>query len=136
MGEAISAHPDARRATVKEATMHEDVAGMQVFYQFTQVELPLEVVPDWDEQVRHATEVCRLIDRHLDHEAGSRGLSDSRKFCPRYLCPEQRIQMITHVYAVVERAVPGGPHGCGEPAAVSYSTEERGAADAGTRLGG
>lgn len=82
--------------------MHEDVAEMQVFYRYTQIELPLEVVPDWDKQVRHATEACRLIDRHLDHEAGSRGLSNRRRFCPNDLCPARRVQMITDVYAVAE----------------------------------
>jgi hypothetical protein len=85
--------------------MYEDVAGIEVWQQNTEVELtelPLKVVPDWDEQVRHAAEVCRLIDRHLAHEARSRGLSPGKRFCPRDLCPEQRIQMITDVYPVAE----------------------------------
>jgi hypothetical protein len=85
--------------------MYEDVSGIEGWQQNTEVELPefpLKVVPNWDERVRHAAKVCRLIDRHLVHEARSRGLPTSRRFCPRDLCPEQRVQMITDVYAVAE----------------------------------
>ena len=85
--------------------MYEDVAGIEGWQQNTEVELPelpLKVVPDWDKQVRHAAKVCRLIDRHLAHEARSRGLSPSRRFCPSELCPEQRVQMITDVSTVAE----------------------------------
>jgi hypothetical protein len=63
------------------------------------VELPLRVAPDWDEQARRATEVCRLIDRHLDYEARGRLLLDLEDFRPQHLCPEQRVQMVSDVYA-------------------------------------
>ncbi len=65
-------------------------------------ELPLRVVPDWDEQVRRANELCRLLDRHLDYEARGRmlggGLED---FEPEHLCDEQRVQFVTDAYASV-----------------------------------
>ena len=80
--------------------MYEDIAEIEVWYPNTKAELPLKVVPDWDEQVRHAVAVCRLIDRHLDDEARSRGLSESRRFSLLDLCPEERVQMITDSYAV------------------------------------
>ena len=63
-------------------------------------ELPLRVVPDWDEQVKSAAEVCRLIDRHLDAEARGRLLLDLADFRPQHLCPEQRVQMMSDLYAV------------------------------------
>jgi hypothetical protein len=63
-------------------------------------ELPLRVVPDWDEQVRRANEACRLIDRHLDYEARGRLLLDLDDFRPQHLCPEQRVQMVSDLYAV------------------------------------
>jgi hypothetical protein len=84
--------------------MYEDVAGIEIWQQNTEFELPelpLTVVPDWDEQVRNAAKVCRLIHRHLAHEARSRGLSTSTRLCPCDLCPEQRVQMVTDVHAVV-----------------------------------
>ena len=62
-------------------------------------ELPLRVVPDWDDQVRHANDVCRLIDRHLDYEAKGRLLLDLEDFRPQHLCPEQRVQMASDLYA-------------------------------------
>jgi hypothetical protein len=82
--------------------MYEDVPRIELFDQHTNFELPdlpLRVVPDWDARVRLAAGICRLIDRHLDGEARGRGLSDHRAFSPRDLCPEQRVQMITDVYA-------------------------------------
>lgn len=62
-------------------------------------ELPLRVVPDWDDQVRRGSEACRLIDRHLDYEARGRLLLDLGDFRPQHLCPEQRVQMISDLYA-------------------------------------
>jgi hypothetical protein len=61
-------------------------------------ELPLRVVPDWDEQLKRATETCRLIDRHLDYEARGRLLLDLEDFRPQHLCPEQRVQMVSDCY--------------------------------------
>ena len=62
-------------------------------------ELPLKVVPDGDEQVERAGRICRLIDRHLDFEARCRMLRDNKDFRPAHLCPEQRVQMVSDVYA-------------------------------------
>ena len=64
-------------------------------------EFPLEVVPDWDAQVRRGEEVCRLIDRHLNYEARGRMLLDLNDFRPGNLCPEQRVQMVSDLYASV-----------------------------------
>jgi hypothetical protein len=65
-------------------------------------ELPLRVVPDWEEQLHGASQVCDLIDRHLDYEARGQGVRMPRDFSPQDLCPEQRIQMITDLYAVTQ----------------------------------
>ena len=62
-------------------------------------DLPLRVVPDWAEQVKRANDLCRLIDRHLDYEAKGRLLLDLADFRPQHLCPEQRVQMVSDVYA-------------------------------------
>jgi hypothetical protein len=62
-------------------------------------DLPLRVVPDWDRQVGRASILCRLIDRHLDHEARGRVLRKSEDFRPQHLCPEQRVQMVTDALA-------------------------------------
>jgi hypothetical protein len=62
-------------------------------------ELPLRVVPDWDEQVKRANDACTLIDRHLDYEARGRLLSHLQDFHPQHLCPEQRVQMVSDLYA-------------------------------------
>ena len=61
-------------------------------------EFPLRVVPDWDQQVERATEVCKLVDRHLDYEARGRLLNDLMIFRPQHLCPEQRVQMVSDLY--------------------------------------
>jgi hypothetical protein len=66
----------------------------------TTEELPLRVVPDWAEQVRRAEEACRLIDRHLDYEARGRLLLELEDFRPQHLCPEQRVQLVSDLYAV------------------------------------
>jgi hypothetical protein len=62
-------------------------------------ELPMRVVPDWDEQLRKANEACKLIDRHLDYEARGRLLLELEDFRPQHLCPEQRVQMVSDLYA-------------------------------------
>jgi hypothetical protein len=88
--------------TEKEQTMNEhreeiETRGQAVDAEI--VELPLEVVPDWDEQVAEAEALCRLVDLHLDHEAQCRGLTDRRAFGPRHLCREQRVQMASDLCA-------------------------------------
>jgi len=64
-------------------------------------EIPLRVVPDWDAQVRQATRMARLIDRHLDFEAYSRTVVEAEQLSPRRLCPEQRVDLTTDLSAVV-----------------------------------
>ena len=64
-------------------------------------EIPLRVVPDWDAQLRQATRMARLIDRHLDFEAYSRTVVEAEQLTPRRLCPEQRVDLATDISAVV-----------------------------------
>lgn len=62
-------------------------------------ELPLRVVPDWDDQAKKANDMAKLIDRHLDYEARGRLLLDLDDFRPQHLCPEQRVQMVSDLFA-------------------------------------
>jgi hypothetical protein len=62
--------------------------------------LPLIVVPDWDEQLRRAGHLTRLIDRHLDYEEHGRRMLPNERLTPIGLCPEQRVNMLTDVLAV------------------------------------
>lgn len=64
-------------------------------------EMPLPVVPDWDVQVRQATRMARLIDRHLEYEAYSRSAVEAEQLTPRRLCPEQRVDLATDISAIV-----------------------------------
>jgi DICT domain-containing protein len=64
-------------------------------------EVPLRVVPDWEAQLRIATRMALLIDRHLEYEAYSRSLLEAEQLSPRRLCPEQRVDLATDVWAVV-----------------------------------
>jgi len=68
----------------------------------TEVEepLPLTVVPDWDDQVRRAGHLTRLIDRHLDYEERGRRMLPNERLTPIGLCPEQRVNMLTDMMAV------------------------------------
>ena len=68
----------------------------------TEVEepLPLTVVPDWDEQVRRAGHLTRLVDRHLDYEERGRRMLPNERLTPIGLCPEQRVNMLTDMLAV------------------------------------
>lgn len=63
-------------------------------------DLPLRVAPDWDDEVKRANDACRLLDRHLDYEARGRLLLDLQDFRPQHLCPEQRVQMVSDLYAI------------------------------------
>jgi hypothetical protein len=80
-------------------------------------EFPLRVVPDWDVQKKRADTLCRLIDRHLDYEAGARSLRVREQFAPGDLCPEQRIQLITDAEGVMRafRCDSGSPEECCSP---------------------
>ncbi len=61
--------------------------------------LPLTVVPDWDERLRRATQLTRLIDRHLDYEEKGRRMLPNERLTPIGLCPEQRVNMVTDALA-------------------------------------
>jgi len=63
--------------------------------------LPLTVVPDWDEQVRRGSQLARLIDRHLDYEERGRRMLPNERPTPIWLCPEQRVNMLTDAVATV-----------------------------------
>jgi len=62
-------------------------------------EFPLRVAPDWDEQLQRGDRMARLIDRHLDYEAYSRSLFEAEQLTPIGLCPEQRVNLLTDMYA-------------------------------------
>lgn len=65
------------------------------------IDVPLRVVPDWEDQLRVANRMARLIDRHLDYEAYSRSVVEAEQLSPRRLCPEQRVDLTTDIRAVV-----------------------------------
>jgi len=65
------------------------------------MELPLPVVPDWDVRVQRADRLVRLIDRHLDYEAYGRCLLEAEELTPMALCPEQRVNLLTDLQAIV-----------------------------------
>lgn len=60
-------------------------------------ELPLPVVPDWDNLVNKSTEMMKVIDRHLDYESIYQG----HDLNPAGLCPQQRVNMVSDLTAVV-----------------------------------
>jgi len=64
-------------------------------------EFPLRVVPDWEARVQRATRLAGVIDRHLDYEAYGRCLLEAEELTPMALCPEQRVNMLTDVRAMV-----------------------------------
>ncbi len=66
--------------------------------------LPLRVVADWDQQLRKATRLCRLIDRHLEFEQRGHRMRSGEKLTPSGPGPEQRVQIVTGVLAASRRA--------------------------------
>jgi hypothetical protein len=62
-------------------------------------EYPLPVVPEWDDLVKRASHVAKLIDRHLDYEERGRRLLPNERLMPIGLCPEQRVNMVTDILA-------------------------------------
>lgn len=60
-------------------------------------EFPLQVVPDWDNLVTKASEMAKVIDRHLDYESIYQG----HDLNPAGLCPQQRVNMVSDLTAVV-----------------------------------
>jgi hypothetical protein len=63
-------------------------------------EFPLTVVPEWDELLKQANHVAKLIDRHLDYEERGRRLLPNERLMPIGLCPEQRVNLNTDILAV------------------------------------
>ena len=63
-------------------------------------DFPLRVVPEWDELVKQASHMAKLIDRHLDYEERGRRLLPNERLTPIGLCPEQRVNMTTDILAV------------------------------------
>ena len=66
-------------------------------------ELPLRVVPDWDEQLARADSLCRLIDRHLKFEARRHSPDSSEHFRPEDLGAAPRVQLIADVLGLIRR---------------------------------
>lgn len=62
---------------------------------------PIPVVPDWGRQVKRASKLCRLIDRHLNDEAEERLFREPAEFQPRHLAAEQRIELISDLKAMI-----------------------------------
>jgi len=62
-------------------------------------EYPLPVVPEWDDLVKRASQMAKLIDRHLDYEERGRRLLPNERLMPIGLCPEQRVNMVTDLLA-------------------------------------
>ncbi|MBI3948498.1 MAG: hypothetical protein HY321_21475 [Armatimonadetes bacterium] len=60
------------------------------------------VLPELDPEVQRqkANEMARLIDVHLDYERQSRIPLSMDELTPRRLCPEQRTDLVTDLYAV------------------------------------
>ncbi len=69
--------------------------------------LPLETVPDWQEQLAAGERLARLIDRHLDHEeelrrehCGTLILDPDPWLTPSCLCRAQKVAVISDAFAV------------------------------------
>ena len=60
-------------------------------------ELPLPVVPDWDSLVSKSNDMVKVVDRHLDYESIYQG----HDLNPAGLCPQQRVNMVSDLTAVV-----------------------------------
>lgn len=59
-------------------------------------ELPLPVVPDWDNLVSKSNDMVKVIDRHLDYESIYQG----HDLNPAGLCPQQRVNLVSDLTAV------------------------------------
>lgn len=57
-------------------------------------------VVDPEVQRAKADEMARLIDTHIDYERQSRLPLSTVELTPRRLCPEQRVNLVTDLYAV------------------------------------
>jgi len=60
-------------------------------------ELPLPVVPDWDNLVSKSNEMAKVVDRHLDYESIYQG----HDLNPAGLCPQQRVSLVSDLAAVI-----------------------------------
>jgi len=59
-------------------------------------ELPLRVVPNWDELVSRSGRMAEVIDRHLEFESRLQG----RRLRPITLCPEQKVSLVSDLTMV------------------------------------
>lgn len=59
-------------------------------------------IPEVDPLVetKKAAEMAKLVDLHLDYERQSRIPLSMDELTPRRLCPEQRVDLVTDLYAV------------------------------------
>ncbi len=66
------------------------------------VGVPERILPEIDREVveKKANELARLVDVHLDYERQSRIPLSMDELTPRRLCPEQRVDLVTDLYAV------------------------------------
>mgnify|MGYP001370666084 CR=1 FL=1 len=66
------------------------------------IEAPETTIPELDPLVetKKANEMAKLIDVHLDYERQSRIPLSMDELTPRRLCPEQRVDLVTDLYAV------------------------------------
>ena len=60
-------------------------------------DLPLPVVPNWDDLVTKSGEMAKVVDRHLDYESIYQG----HDLNPAGLCPQQRVNLVSDLAAVV-----------------------------------
>jgi hypothetical protein len=70
--------------------------------EITDVEAPEVAIPEIDPavQLEKGNELVRLIDLHLDYERQIRIPLSMDELTPRRLCPEQRVDLVTDLYAV------------------------------------
>ncbi len=61
-------------------------------------EFPIPVANDYDQLVRQADLIAKVIDRHLDFEESAQGMS----MTPKKLCPDQRIDLISDLAAIAK----------------------------------
>ena len=80
-----------------------DLRELEQICDASPTELPLRVVPDWDEQLARADSLCRLIDRHLKFEARRDSPVAPEQFRPADLAAEPRRQLIADLLGLIRR---------------------------------
>ena len=63
-------------------------------------EYPLPIVPHWEVLLERAGEVCRIIDAHLNYPLEERSRRHPEDFQTADLTPQERVQLLTDLYAV------------------------------------